>query len=212
MSSPLSARVRLVADPYPPYQYASAGTVEGLDQDLVIAAFAAAGIAAETELLGWEDCLTALRGGAADALFQITPTAERRQWLAFSAPFREARTLLYRRRGERPVELEGDLAATALGRRLGALAGFSYGAEIDAVAGKVELDSDAELLGALRRGVLDLAVVDEGVATHLLAGDAAIEPVPGFAQTRPLHLACLREREDVVRSFDRGRALIGAAP
>jgi polar amino acid transport system substrate-binding protein len=203
------ARLRLVADPYPPYQYACSGELDGFDYELVTAAFAAAGLETETQLMVWEECLESLRAGESDALFQITPTPEREEWMAFSTPFREARSVIYRRRGAIPEGLEDGLETVATGRRFGALAGFSYGRSVDPIPHKIAFDSDQELLGALRRGVVDLAIVDEGVAAHLHDGDDAIEPIPGFAETRPLHVGCLREREEVVRAFDLGLDRIG---
>jgi ABC-type amino acid transport substrate-binding protein len=206
-----SAGLRLVADPYPPYQYARGGGVEGLDHALVTAAFDAAGHRARTDLTSWEECLEAVRDGFADAIYQITPTPEREEWLAFSVPFRQARSVLYRRRGEGPGEVaDAELGAVASRRRLGALAGFSYGRVVDAVADKVEFGSDAELLAGLSEGKVDLAIVDSGVAAHLLGEDSDLEAVLGFAATRPLHLACRRDRIEIVQAFDAGLERMGA--
>jgi polar amino acid transport system substrate-binding protein len=212
VNPPAEPVVRLVADPYPPYQRTGdSGAVEGLDQELVVAAFAAVGLWARTELLPWSACMRAVAEGEADAIFQITPTAEREAWMAFSAPFREARSLLYRRRGEGPDNLGGGLADLERGLILGCLSGFSYGAALDAVGGKLEFTSDAELLDALRAGELDLAVVDEGVAASLLGDSDDIEAVAGFAATRPLHLGAHRDREWAVTAFNRGLETIGTA-
>jgi polar amino acid transport system substrate-binding protein len=202
--------LRLVADPYPPYQYARGGVVEGLDHALVTAAFAATGQEARTDLAGWEECLEAVRDGFADAIYQITPTPEREEWLAFSAPFRQARSVLYRRRGDGPGKLaDAELGTVASSRRFGALAGFSYGRVVDAVPGKIEFSSDAELLAALREKSVDLAIVDSGVATHLLGEESDLEPVFGFAATRPLHLACRHDRAEIIRAFDTGLERLG---
>jgi polar amino acid transport system substrate-binding protein len=89
--------LRLVADPYPPYQYLADGAVTGVDHDLVTAAFKAVGLRARTRLLAWPLCLQEMQDGRADAIFQITPTPERMEWLMFSRPFRRARTVFYRR-------------------------------------------------------------------------------------------------------------------
>lgn len=211
MSPAAASELRLVADPYPPYQHARDGVVEGLDHAVVTAAFGAAGMQAHTDLLGWEECLEALRDGSADAIYQITPTPEREGWLAFSAPFRQARSVLYRRRGEGPEEV-GEEALAALGDRyrLGALAGFSYGPTVDSLGERIEFGGDSDLLHGLRQRQVDLAIVDEGVAAHLLGADDSLEPVPGFAASRPLHLACRRDRPEIVAAFDEGLARIGA--
>lgn len=197
--------LRLVADRYPPYQYAVDGQVTGLDQDLVAAAFEAVGLQTATRLLSWSQCLQALRDGAADAIFQITPTPEREGWLAFSRPFRSARTLLYQRHGTVAEEVRSaELPALATELRIGVLEGFSYDPVIDAILNKVDIPSDTALLAALRTRHVDLAVIDEGVARHLLGGAGDVSPVPGFSVTRPLHLACRREAREIVAAFDAG--------
>ncbi|HEX7300849.1 MAG TPA: transporter substrate-binding domain-containing protein [Solirubrobacteraceae bacterium] len=215
MSGPSSTRtdVRVVADPYPPYQYAEDGEVRGHDHELVVAAFAAVGLRATTQLLAWPECLQSLRDGAADAIFQITPTPEREHWLVFSRPFRSARTLLYQRPGtiSRPIRVD-ELPALATQMRVGVLEGFSYDPVIDGAPAALAAPSDGALLMALRDAVVDLAVVDEGVAEHLLDGTGDAAPVPGFTVTRPLHLACRRADRAIVEAFDAGLTAIGCAP
>jgi polar amino acid transport system substrate-binding protein len=202
--------LRLVADPYPPYQYLKGGAVHGLDHALVTAAFAAAGLEARTELAAWDECLGAVRDGSADAIFQITPNAERTEWMAFSRHFRESRTVLYGRRGEWPEGVgEQGLASLAGGSRLGALSGFSYGPQVDEAPVAVRYPSDAQLLDSLLHGDVDLGLIDAGVAAHLRGGDQRLEQLEGFAATRPLHLACRADRAQIVRDFDRGLAEIG---
>jgi ABC-type amino acid transport substrate-binding protein len=94
---------------------------------------------------------------------------------------------------------------------VGALAGFSYDPSIDAVAGKLEFESDFELLEALRQGLVDVAVVEEGVALHLLDGDRDLTAIEGFATTRPLHLASRLDRPAIVDAFDLGLSRLGGS-
>ena len=82
--------VRLVADPYPPYQYEEGGTTKGLDYELIATAFTAGGMEATIQLLLWEDCMAAMAAQDADAIFQITRTPHREEKYVFSAPFRTA--------------------------------------------------------------------------------------------------------------------------
>lgn len=203
--------MRLVADPYPPYQYAAGGQVRGLDQVLIAGAFEAVGLRAETRLLTWSQCLEAMRDGTADAIFQITPTPERERWLAFSRPFRAARTLLYRRRDTIvPDAAPADFPTLAAELRVGVLEGFSYGSVVDAAPAALAAPSDDALLAALRDGVVDVAVLDQGVARHLLNGTRELVAVPGFCVTRALHLACRSEDRAFVDAFDSGLAAIRA--
>jgi ABC-type amino acid transport substrate-binding protein len=196
--------VRLVADPYPPYQWADGGTLVGLDHDLVVAAFAAAGRRAETRLLPWTACLAAMRDGSADAIFQITPTSERATWLAFSRPFRSARTLLYVPSGTPRARSAAGPHAIDRSWRLAVLEGFRYGGAIDEHPRKVERSTDVQLLAALRAEEADAAVLDAGVAEHLLDGDDDIAAMPGFVVDRPLHLAARRDVAGVIEAFEAG--------
>lgn len=205
MQSDCNGPLHLVADPYPPYQYATRGRVIGRDQEFIAAAFEAVGLRTTTSLLAWSHCLEAMRDGVADAIFQITPTPEREVWLAFSRPFRSARTRLYQRSGWVVEEIrEDELSALARKLRMGVLEGFSYGSVIDEVPSTLRAPSDAALLTALRTRAIDLAVIDEGVAEYLLGDERDILSVPGFCVTRPLHLACRHDSREIVVAFDAG--------
>jgi polar amino acid transport system substrate-binding protein len=205
MYGELDSPLRLVADPYPPYQYTADGEVTGIDHKFISDAFEAVGLRTSTRLLAWSLCLQAMREGVADAIFQITPTRERVEWLRFSLPFRSARTLLYQLADEITDDLKDvRLNAMATEHRIGVLDGFSYGTVIDDLPGKFEAPSNAALLLALRNHDIAFAVMDEGVAQHLLGGDRDISPVAGFCATRPMHLACRRDAPEIVLAFNAG--------
>jgi polar amino acid transport system substrate-binding protein len=96
-TSSLNQVVRLVADPYPPYQFEERGLVKGSDYEIVTRALALSGVRTIIKLLPWDACLDAMRCGEAGAIFQITPTPEREHEFLFSKPFRTARTLFFKR-------------------------------------------------------------------------------------------------------------------
>jgi polar amino acid transport system substrate-binding protein len=206
MMRDLGRPLSLVADPYPPYQYLADGAVTGVDHDLVTAAFKAVGMRASTRLLAWPLCLQAMQDGTADAIFQITPTPERTEWLRFSRPFRRARTVFYQR-ADNIIEGFTDvrLGAAPGGYRIGVLEGYNCGEKaIDDRSDKVEAPSAAALLAALRGRDIDFAAIDEGVAQYLLGDERDISPVAGSCVTRPLHLACRRDDPEIVLAFEAG--------
>jgi polar amino acid transport system substrate-binding protein len=150
--SPQARTVRLVADPYPPYQFEEKGQVRGIDQDTIGEALRALGLRASTTLLTWNQCLQWMQDGKADGVYQMAPTPEREKLLLFS-------TRLH-------------------GHTLGILAGYSYGAGIDALPTslKMELASQEALARALAEGRVDAILMDQGVAGYL-AKKLGLEPM-----------------------------------
>ena len=203
-------KARMVADPYPPYQYEERGEIRGIDHEIVTAAFAVHGISTETLLLPWADCLERVQRGTADGVFQILPTPEREKLFLFSARLRTENTLALRvksRSGAR--DTQGD---PFRGRRLGVLEGYSYGPAVDRLgeSEKLARKSQRELLEALVAGEVDLILMDAGVAAYLIdkLGSSGTEAVPGFSIQRPLHVAFRRGCAEMARQFDSGLAAV----
>ncbi len=201
---------RLVADPYPPYQFEEEGKIRGVDQETIEEAFRLQGVRVQTVLLPWKECLRRLDQGGADGIFQIAPSEERRKLYLFSEILRTERTLLFARSGTR-LTLRGgaDLGERLAGRTLGVLEGYSYGPAVDGLAqpvNLVKLGSQEALLRALRDGKADLVLMDAGVASYLAGktGVAGIEPVEGFTVERPLHVAFAMHRRDLAGLFNEG--------
>ncbi len=201
--------VRLVADPYPPYQYEEGGTTKGLDYELIATAFAAGGVEATIQLLPWEACMAAMAAQDADAIFQITRTPQREEKYVFSAPFRTARTLLFKQRST-PLELSNfaELEQVAMTHPIGTVKGFSYDPLVEALApeAKIETDSQEELFQDLADKRFVLALADSGVAAYLLEKMSLddIRPLESFGIERDLHLAAQKELPGVVQAFDAG--------
>jgi len=207
------ARVRMVADPYPPYQYEEEGRIRGVDQEIVTEAFRVHGIAVETRLLPWKQCLAWLDSGEVDGVFQILPSPEREKLYLFSDLLRSERTVVYQRAGGTRAQPAGGGGPDPFrGRRLGILEGYSYGPEVDRrpQSQKTEYRSPQELLQALGAGEIELILMDAGLATHLARalGLQGIEQVPGYEITRPLHAAFRRDGADLVDLFNSGLAAV----
>ncbi len=207
--SPKARTVRLVADPYPPYQFEEKGRVRGIDQDTIAEALEARGLRAVTALLPWSECLQRMQEGKADGIFQIAPTPEREKQFLFSALLRVERTMLLQRRAgplvlRDPAKLQEELR----GHTLGILAGYSYDAGIEALPAslKTELASQEALVQALAEGRVDAILMDPVVADYL-AGKLGLQPmekIEGYELQRPLHVAFRQGEGQLVRLFNAG--------
>ena len=201
--------VQLVADPYPPYQYVESGVIRGVDHDIIAAAFGEYGIDIMTRLFPWDKCIHLLKEEKADAIFQITPTPERKKVYIFSKPLRAARTVMYKR-SEDPIRfyMNNDFSEQLNKYRLGVVKGYSYAPLIDSLGGhsKIEVDSQEALLTGLRRGKFDLGVIDWGVAKYLAntMGIRNIDRAEGYEIARQLHVAFQRNRGQIADRFISG--------
>ena len=206
----LQARtVRLVADPYPPYQFEDKGKVRGIDQDTIGEAFKAHGLRAGTTLLPWSQCLQWMQDRRADGIFQIAPTPEREKQFLFSAQLREERTVLLRSRtGSLAIGDPARMKEELRGHTLGILTGYSYGTTIDALPAslKMELASQEALLRALAEGRVDAILMDQGVADYLTKklGLQPVERIESYELRRSLHVAFQQGEEELVRHFNAG--------
>jgi polar amino acid transport system substrate-binding protein len=201
--------VRLVADPYPPYQFEEKGKVRGIDQDTIGEALRARGLRASTTLLPWNQCLQWMQDGKADGIFQIAPNPEREKQFLFSTQLRVERTVLLQSgAGSLAVRDPARIEEELRGRTLGILAGYSYDAGIDALPAslKMELASQEALVRALAEGRVDAILMDQGVADYLTRklGLQPMERIKSYELRRPLHVAFQRGEEEIARLFNAG--------
>jgi len=201
--------VKLVADPYPPYQYKANNTVKGIDHDIITAAFEEYKIKTKTQLFPWEVCIEHMEMKKVDGIFQITITPEREKAFLFSKPFRTAKTVLFRNT-KTPVRFNKDVEILCQLKRhkLGVLAGYSYDPRIDSLREPVrtEVKSQEMLLENLLRGRFDLAIMDLGVAAYLMEkmDMDGIERVEGYEITRQLHVAFQKHLYELISLFNAG--------
>jgi len=201
--------VKLVADPYPPYQYKANNTVKGIDHDIITAAFEEYKIKTKTQLFPWEVCIEHMEMKKVDGIFQITITPEREKTFLFSKPFRTAKTVLFRNT-KTPVRFNKDVEILCQLKRykLGVLAGYSYDPMIDSLREPVrtEVKRQEMLLENLLRGKFDLAIMDLGVAAYLMEkmDMDGIERVEGYEITRQLHVAFQKHLYELINLFNAG--------
>jgi len=201
--------VKLVADPYPPYQYKEGNNVKGVDHDIITAAFREHKIKTKTQLFPWEVCIEHMEMKKVDGIFQITLTPEREKAFLFSKPLRTAKTVLFRKAKASVRFNKDDEILTQLKRyKLGVLTGYSYDPIIDGLRepGKTEVKSQEMLLEDLLRGKYDLAIMDLGIAAYLIEKMHldGIERVEGYEITRKLHVAFQKHLYELVNLFNAG--------
>ena len=201
--------VVLVADPYPPYQFQEGECVCGVDHDVIAAAFAEHGLKTITMLAPWEECLKVLDAGEAHGIFQIQRTAEREKAYVFSEVLRTAKTVFLTSR-QKPIRFIDKSALEEIVARyfLGSVKGYSYDPFIDSLQppSKVEVNSQEELLTCLSKGRIDLAVIDQGVASYLChrLGIQNIVRAEGFEINRDLHVAFRKNLSELANIFNSG--------
>jgi polar amino acid transport system substrate-binding protein len=205
----ISKVVRLVADPYPPYQFEEKGVLKGIDNEVITLAFKEHQIITRVKLFPWEDCIGLIKRKEADGIFQIVRSPEREKSLIFSKPLRTARTIFLKMvDADLVLSNDKDLKIQLKDYKIGVLAGYSYSDEIDNLSGpfKKEYQSQESLLIELSKGTLDLVIMDLGVASYLIdtMHFIGIVKVPGYEITRQLHVAFQNDYDDLVNIFNSG--------
>ena len=202
--------VTLVADPFPPYQYMEGSQVTGLDYEIIINSFRNQNIKASVALRPWDECIQSMDQALADGIFQIAKTPERERRFLFSDLLRIAKTLLYCNKA-RPVTLDesGTLAEQLRKTTIATVRGYSYGPEFDGLQGisRMPLNSHQDALLELSARNVDLAIIDQGVAVHLIdrlrLGDT-LQEVANFEINRPLLVAFQKAAPQIRKIFNRG--------
>lgn len=194
-------KVRVGADPFPPYQYYDeAGSLQGSDFEVVKRTFAQAGFAAEVKLGPWDEIEAAMARGELDAVFQVQKTPQREAAYRFSDLLRNAVTEVIT--GDAALATHETLRswteAEARGLTVGVIKNYAYGAEIDNLseALKVSYDSQEGLLHAIGTRTVDLGIFDRGVRMYLQerCGIEALYPIESLTFIRPLYVM-FREEE-----------------
>ena len=201
--------IKLIADPYPPYQFKEKNRIKGIDYEIIRSSFGEHQMEIAVNLLPWDMCMDSINRKDADGIFQIVRTSEREAILLFSDPLRTARTIFLRRIGT-DIEIRSDMGfkSQLKDSLLGVLSGYSYNPDINGLEKSIkrEYQSQEGLLKALTVNEVDLILMDSGVAYYLMnrMGVKNIERVPGNEITRELHAAFLKEKEELRELFNIG--------
>jgi ABC-type amino acid transport substrate-binding protein len=205
-----AADLRLASDIWPPFTDRTGHP--SFATELVHEALARAGYPAKTTTMEFEAVIQGLGMGNHDGSAALWKDPERENYLLFSAPYLENRLVLVGRKGD-------DVAAKSLadlkGRKVGVVAGYSYGEAVEAVEAEdgpafVEGGSDQENLSLLLAGQIEFMLVDELLISHVL--DHQPDEVGQHLEigtnpliSRPLHFAVLKGypgAETIVAKFN----------
>lgn len=184
-------RIRVGADPFPPYQYYQAdGSLVGSDYARILEICTAAGWEIDVVLKEWSDIQAMMLAGELDAAFQVQFTPERGERFYFSQLFRNAVTEIVTGKPEFSIESYEDITTRRL--TLGVIEGYTNGAEIDAIDGSLKrtYPGTAALLQGISKNEVDLGVFDKGVKEYLMVqnGIKNIYVIEAMTFIRPLHV------------------------
>lgn len=214
-------RVRLATLEWPPYvsqRLPDGGPVHAI----VAEALARSGLRLEAAYRPWARAVEITRQGRMAGIFPEYLAEERNRDFLFSDPFPGGPIVLYRRRdddvafvadpGSEPERVLRALSS----RRFGVVRGYANTAVFDAAdfLQKEEATSDEINLKKLAYGRVDLIVIDQLVAEHLLAGplrDYAekLEPMLPALEHKDLYVAFSRahpQAQEYCAAFNRGLA------
>lgn len=185
---------KVVAEPYPPYEFIEDGRAVGWDLEMVERAAKRAGLTLVYEFVPWARAEAMVRMGTADAIMSLRRTPEREAFLWFgTTPLGVGQTVILAGPGYvgSPTTLEA-----LRGVAIGVSAANSYGATVEAAQGwKRVVSPDQEtLLRRLADGSLPLAVMNGPVAQALIAKH-------GFEGIRTLPIEL--ERADLFIAFSK---------
>lgn len=194
-------KLRICADPFPPYQYIDKdGSVKGRDYDLVAERLHQAGYETEVCIAAWNQIYPQFENGDQDVLFQAQDSPERLEKFYLSKKLRDAITEVVTIQEKlKDIQNYSDLE----NYRLGVIADFANGPEIDELSDscKVGYADAAGVLKGIYEGEVDFGVLDQGVKEYLMAENIALYPVSALTYYRPLYVMF---REKTVRDdFDK---------
>lgn len=181
-------KIRICADPFPPYQYMNEdGEAEGLDCELIRDVLRDAGFSTDITIAPWNEVMGAFERKEYEVLFQVQDTPERREKYFLSYKLRDAVTDVVKAAGS---DVQADSYDDLSRYRVGLIAGFANGEDIDSLPDdcKVMHEDTREIIGSLLAGKTDVAVCDRGVLKYLMGADEKLVPIEALTYRRPLYV------------------------
>lgn len=207
--APTPRTVTLSTTEFPPY-CGAALPGGGTSTRIVTEAFQRAGYAVEIRWLPWARALDYGKAGTVDGVLCIWHAPEREAFFLYSAPLPGNEIGFFRRR-DRPVQYQS--LSDLRGLRIGIVRGYANPTAFNAAALPTEeAVDDLTNLRKLVAGRIDLALIDRGVALHLI--DTELPAQRGQLlwlgppiDAPPLYVAFSRRAADAAalrRDFDAG--------
>jgi polar amino acid transport system substrate-binding protein len=200
----LKKRIRIGADPFPPYQYYdSHGELRGSDYEHVFSAGTRGGFEMEFEVDEWSLIEKKFFDQKLDAVFQVQKTPEREKRCLFSKLLRNAVTEVVTGKANIKAGSFSDLIKD--GCRLGVIQNYAYGEPLDSLHPelKVAYPDQESLLTAIAEKKVDAGIFDQGVKNFLMEklGFSEIYVLSALSFLRPLYMAF--HDSEIRDAFDR---------
>ncbi|WP_122745796.1 substrate-binding periplasmic protein [Pseudomonas viridiflava] len=209
-------RLRLVADPWPPFTDALLQN-GGLATDIVSTALKRAGYTVEYQQVPWARALLGLSEGRQDVLVNAWFSEDRNLIGQFSQPYLVNRIRLLKRK-DSPIAPQTHQQLHAY--MIAIVRGYAYSPEFDndSLLQKIPVQSFSMAIRMLAAERVDLAIEDEYVARYNLSLEAEdvrerVEFLPGSVSENGLHiLVSLKhpKHAEIVADFDREIAAMKA--
>ncbi len=162
----MNKRVKVGADPFPPYQYYDAsGELQGSDYETINKILLAMSLEPEYELDDWGEIEKKLIEKKLDVAFQVQKTPEREALYYFSNLLRNAVTTLVST-GQTLSKIDDIVSQN---KKLAVISNYKYGELIDSLPDRVKIfvKDMTEQLNFVRQGAAEFAVVDLGVFNYV---------------------------------------------
>jgi polar amino acid transport system substrate-binding protein len=185
-------RLRIGADPFPPYQYYDAqGLIQGSDYERIKNAGVKAGFELEFLIEPWSLIEQQFSQKQLDAVFQLPKTPEREKQYLFSKLLRQGVTEVVTANPVLEIASINDIPRKKA--TLGIVDGISYGEEVEALEqrSKVTYQNNEDLLLAISKREADFGIFDQGVKQFLLEQLSInnIRAIEALTFIRPLFIA-----------------------
>jgi polar amino acid transport system substrate-binding protein len=197
-------RLKIGADPFPPYQYHDAdGVLQGSDYQKIKDAGARAGFELDFIIKDWNLIEQEFSQKMLDGVFQLPKTPEREKQYLFSKLLRNGVTEVVTAHPGTGISSINDIGAS--GYKLGVVNGISYGAEVSALGAgcKVPYPDNETLLAAIEKQEVGFGILDKGVKEFLVEQLSAknIRAIEALTFVRPLFMAF--HEKDIKEAFDK---------
>lgn len=164
-SSFATEELELATSEWPPFTGKTSN--RHIAEDLVELALRKSGVDFEITIEPWPVALAGAQSGKYDGLVAVWYTPDRAQTLKFSKPLLENRILAVSREGS---EVAADTADDLARLRVGKVAGYTYGQDLDGLptTASIEYPDEQTALGKLLAGEVDAVLLDDLTLRYLL--------------------------------------------
>lgn len=210
-AAPAAPHLRLLSGAWPPFVDAAPNPRVAVE--LVSTALSHAGYLADNEIAPLDAVIEELKNDHGDGSAALWKSAEREEFLLYSDAYLENRLMLV---GQKGSDVGADAFSQLKGKRIGIVAGFAYGPELDNAKEPVFVRqaSAEENLRSLLRGELDYVLTD-ALVLHQLEQHSAqqmhdkLVVGPNTLIKRTLHMALrktLPNAQTILDAFNRALA------